>query len=353
MKCLYYLLLAVTLAPVQTFAKECYAYCSLIIIRESGENDTVLYSFSTTTYSLDQGDQAKLAFLMNGTCMSCRWVVRRNGAVIYDAITMSGFEFDVSTPGFYQAVGYADNFFEPGTFFIANTQVPLVQLEVKAWLQGPYDPDTGSMRDDLRAAGVLPYIHGVDSSMLGISGPHALVDQVFVELRSANSPQTQCDIRPGLLQRNGDIVSLNGTSSLSFGAPAGDYYVVVYHRNHLRAMTATAISLGGDPVTLDFRDPLFPTYGSEARMIEGDAALLWAGNTSNHHSISYTGNYNDRDVILQVVGSDPTHVVAGYSYADVNMDGIVKYTGPDNDRDVILLNLGSELATGVREEQVP
>lgn len=35
------------------------------------------------------------------------------------------------------------------------------------------------------------------------------------------------------------------------------------------------------------------------------------------------------------------------------MDSIVKYTGANNDRELLLLNLGSELATGVREEQVP
>lgn len=77
-------------------------------------------------------------------------------------------------------------------------------------------------------------------------------------------------------------------------------------------MTATAVSLDGDLVALDFLDPTFPTYGSDARKIEGDAALLWGGKASWALSIRYTRSYNDRDALLLAVGFEPTNTMAGY-----------------------------------------
>lgn len=353
MKCIYCSLLVATLVPLRSMAKECYAFSGLIFIHAGGETDTLLHPYSTS-YFLDEGDQAKLTYRIDGYCMFgySGLVIKRDGTVIYDGFASTGSEFDVSEPGFYEVMCYADNYFGPEAFFIAHGQVSLVQVDVKAWLQGPYDPETGLMHDDLRTTGVLPFFYGMDSTAMVVNGPNALVDQVWVELRLANSPHTRCESRIGLLQRDGDIVAMDSTSTLSFGAPAGDYYVVVSHRNHLRAMTADPIALDSTPVTLDFRDPNFPTYGTDARKIQGNAALLWAGKVSGN-SISYTGSLNDRDVILQVVGSLPYNSVIQYSKADLNMDGMVKYTGSNNDRDALLVYLGGSVPTFVRQEQVP
>ena len=72
------------------------------------------------------------------------------------------------------------------------------------------------------------------------------------------------------------------------------------------------------------------------------------------HGVLYTGQGNDRDAILIAIGGNtPTHVVAGYHRADINLNGEVKYTGENNDRDIILQTIGGSLPTAVRYEQVP
>jgi hypothetical protein len=70
--------------------------------------------------------------------------------------------------------------------------------------------------------------------------------------------------------------------------------------------------------------------------------------------LAYTGEGNDRDPILAVIGGTvPTATVAGYLTADVNLDGIVRYTGAGNDRDPILSNIGGAIPTNVRIQQLP
>ncbi len=75
--------------------------------------------------------------------------------------------------------------------------------------------------------------------------------------------------------------------------------------------------------------------------------------TNNADAIIMTGNNNDRDPILQVVGGVTTNTVNGYLSSDVNMDGTAKYTGTGNDRDPILQNIGGVITTNVRVEQLP
>ena len=60
------------------------------------------------------------------------------------------------------------------------------------------------------------------------SGKDAIVDWVFVELRSKISPTVVIDSRSALLQRDGDIVDVDGVSSVTFNVASPDsYYVVV------------------------------------------------------------------------------------------------------------------------------
>jgi hypothetical protein len=53
-------------------------------------------------------------------------------------------------------------------------------------------------------------------------------------LRDENDPAVIVQRRAGLIQRDGDIVDLDGVSPLTFtGGASGNYYVTVRHRNHL------------------------------------------------------------------------------------------------------------------------
>lgn len=129
-----------------------------------------------------------------------------------------------------------------------------VDVSLKVMLGGPYDADTGLMSDQLRTLNLIPthspYAGTTDkvtASILSVTGNNAIVDWVRVELRSPQDENEVLYTRAALLQRDGDVVDVDGVSPVSFpDAVPGDYYVCVSHRNHLGVMTATAMSLGSD-----------------------------------------------------------------------------------------------------------
>jgi hypothetical protein len=54
-----------------------------------------------------------------------------------------------------------------------------------------------------------------------------------------------------------------------------------------------------------------------------------------------------------VGGVVPTNTVSGYNRYDINMDGVVKYSGNGNDRDLVLQIIGGVVPTTVRAAQLP
>jgi hypothetical protein len=243
---------------------------------------------------------------------------------------------------------------------------PGVDLTVSVWLDGPYDASTQLMKDDLRAAGLVPLTEPytalgfvltgattTTSTILNATGSTAVVDWVLIELRDASNPATIVDSRAGLLRRNGTITSPSGATSINFCAFAGNYKIAVRHRTHLGCMTSGNVALSSSPATVDLRSNSTSTYGSEAR--KGSTIMtLWPGNVNSDLSVKYSGVDNDRDLILNAIGGTlPTNVATGYLSADVNMDGVVKYTGAANDRDVILTTVGGSVPTQIRTQQLP
>jgi hypothetical protein len=162
--------------------------------------------------------------------------------------------------------------------------------------------------------------------------------------------------RPALIQRDGDVVGLNGSTYINTPLPPGNYHVALRHRNHLGIMTASPRSLVLDPTTtIDLRLSSTTTYGTAARVAVGSVHCLWPGDAGFDGSIRYTGSNNDRDPILQAVGGvTPTNVENNvYSPLDVNMDGSIRYTGSNNDRDIILQSIGGVVPTAIRTQQIP
>ncbi|MCB9170745.1 MAG: hypothetical protein H6597_03580 [Flavobacteriales bacterium] len=245
-----------------------------------------------------------------------------------------------------------------------------VAVDPKVWLEGPYDPNTQLMQDSLRSHGLIPVTEPytalgfaqagggggeiVSSAVFDVTGPNAIVDWVLVELRDAGTPSTIVASRCALLQRDGDVVGQDGTSSVVLNAPPGNYYLAVRHRNHLGVMTASPVSLGAAATSVDLRIAGTAAWGTEARKAIGPARAMWAGNTFGDGLVKYAGSDNDRDPILQVIGGNtPTAVVLGYYREDVNLSGVVKYAGAQNDRDPILVNIGGTVPTATRVEQLP
>jgi len=243
-----------------------------------------------------------------------------------------------------------------------------LNVNAKVMLQGPYNDVTGLMDDGVRAAGLIPltepytslgliHVGGggetVLSSVLNSTGQDAIVDWIFVELRAGTDNTSVVATRSALLQADGDIVDVDGISPVVFEVPNVPYFLVVKHRNHLGCMTSAPFDFGSGNV-MDLTSTSAMTFGTEARNTATGIGLLWMGNVVRDGDLKYTGNGNDRDPILVVIGgSVPTAVISAYAQEDVTMDGNVKYTGPGNDRDPILVNIGGAVPTAVRQEQLP
>ena len=244
-------------------------------------------------------------------------------------------------------------------------------VRVRTNLQGAWDAGTGLMRDDLRAAVLVPttepftalgFTHAgggggetVPAARFATTGNNAIVDWVLVELRNKSNPSQIVATRSALLERDGDVVGTNDYARLLFSVPADNYYVAIRHRNHLGAMTLGQVTLGANETLVDFTSAATSTWGTDARAtLSNGRRALWSGNVQRDNTLLYTGQSNDRDPILQQIGGTvPTNTSSGYLLGDVNLDGVVRYVGQANDRDPILLNIGGTVPTNIRVQQLP
>lgn len=243
------------------------------------------------------------------------------------------------------------------------------QLVVRVILQGPYDSNNDLMNDGLRASGLVPmtepygdmgyqHIGGLPAAttgaVLSVVGNDAIVDWVMLETRHPDAPDFITSTRPALLQRDGDVVALDGVSPVAIASPDQSAYVAVRHRNHLGIMSASPLTLTSPTSNWDASIPGTPVFGTNARAEVNGRSAMWGGDVNNDGQVKYTGTANDRDAVLVAVGGYlPTSTSAGYLVQDVDLDGMVKYTGVDNDRDPILVNIGGSIPTAVRVQQLP
>lgn len=246
---------------------------------------------------------------------------------------------------------------------------PRPGVRLRALLQGPYDAALSLMNDDLRVQGLVPltepytslgYTHVggggevTTAAVLSTTGSDAIVDWVVVELRAPGNLGIVGESRCGLLQRDGDIVGVDGVSALRFTSAIGDWHVAVRHRNHLGAMSAMPVRITLAERTYDLSDGSVPLYGTEASATVSGKQVLWCGEVLTDGGVKYVGSANDRDPILvRVGGSTPNNTLPGYWPEDVDLDGVVRYVGADNDRDLLLLNVGSTTPNNVRSGQLP
>jgi hypothetical protein len=251
---------------------------------------------------------------------------------------------------------------------------PFLDLSVIALLDGPYNEASDLMTDVLRSSNLLPSAQPYNSApfgyagtetvapaVLAVTGNQAIVDWVLIELRDKVNPSVIVARRAALVQRDGDIVDVNGVTPVRFlNLLTNDYHVAVRHRNHLATMTSNPVTLSALPVTVDFTNTGFANYGTTpanaltAQRTRDGKRLLWSGNLRHDNVVKYAGSGNDRDPILLAIGGlVPTNVVSNvYDRLDLNLDGQISYAGAGNDRDPILVNLNSNVL-GQRFQQLP
>ena len=224
------------------------------------------------------------------------------------------------------------------TGFKSITEVAIgAVLSPKIFLQGAtINNDRGSlMRDDLRTAGLIPttspYSDGATVGTIadGVTNPNPendCVDWVFVELRDASDSTIVITGKSAFLQRDGDIVNLEGTP-LSFTVATGDYFVTINHRNHLGIITANPITLSNTPTVLDFVSTAdLVEGGTNAMAVIGEGFTMISGDTNEDGQIL-------NDDTNSALGSSGT---SGYSNNDLDMDGQTL----NRDLNIVRTNIG-------------
>ncbi len=245
-----------------------------------------------------------------------------------------------------------------------------VTLRAKVYLQGALITNgrTELMRDNLRENGLLPLTEPytdmdgfthigagggemVSQELLDQTGPTAIVDWVFIELKDANNSEQVVATCSALLQRNGEIVTNTGSPIIKFyNFPQGEYYVRIRHRNHLTLETTFpyVFSANNTPY-LDFNNPYLPVSGNHPRVelddSGGDKLAAWSGDLNGDNKTIFQGPNNDIFYIFLQVISDSINtnnlsnfINHGYSERDFNLDGTVIFQGPNNDRSILLYN---------------
>ena len=237
-----------------------------------------------------------------------------------------------------------------------------IMLNTRVWLQGVFNET--HMVDKLRESGLLPtqepYSQAIPNpfsdhqggetlsdELLATEGLSAPVDWVLVELRNATDPTQVMGSKAAVVLRDSRIVNAEtGSEDLMFDLPSGDYQVAIRHRNHLGAMTFSAVTFAGAPELVDFSSPALDTWGEHARLVSDGKALLRTGDANHDGRVVTDGPGNDLTHLLTQVLSAPgnadfnvNYIINGYRNSDLSLDGDTIFSGVGNDGNLALGNI--------------
>lgn len=208
--------------------------------------------------------------------------------------------------------------------FVGQEAVP-AQLQV--FLQGAYNAAEGMMNDGIREKFLLPvtdpYLNTsqVIPEVFDVTGNDAIVDWLLIELRDDATPKTVQHLQPVLLQRDGDVVGIDGMSAPQFeGLRHGLYNMVIRHRNHLPIMSTNPFLLTETGLIYNFsqEDSYTGIAGFGQYPVDANTWVMYSGDANQNYEI--TGP--DKSVWVPENGK-----FLQYSPADYNLDGDI--TGSD------------------------
>jgi len=205
-------------------------------------------------------------------------------------------------------------------------------------------------------AGTLTRFHVIEdpTTVFGVTGQNAIVDWVFVELRSKTDAAQIVASRSGLLQRDGDVVNIDGINPISFPGIAPDsFYIVIRHRNHLGAMSLLVSSKD----LIDFTSLQTPIYSLGLVQSSGldytglsmkenqllGYRALWAGNFDSDGKLKFVNPNDDQNILFFEVLVYPNNTNSasnynfgiGYLQGDFDMNSKAKYDNPNDDKNLL------------------
>jgi len=208
------------------------------------------------------------------------------------------------------------------------------------------------------AAGTLTKYDSIanPTTVFAVTGQNAIVDWVFIELRSKTSNTTKVATRSGLIQRDGDVVDLDGVSALRFpGLAMDDYYVVVRHLKHLGSMTAAPQTPQQLTTLVNFTTPALATYDkgstpngnytglAQNTGIKTGFRALWGGDFDANGKVKNDNPNDDLNSLNAEVSFYPSNTTLntnydfayGYMAGDYDMNSKSKFDNPGDDKNML------------------
>ncbi len=184
---------------------------------------------------------------------------------------------------------------------------------VKVYLQGPYNTGTNAMDNALRTEGQLVAHFG------SMPIPVGAVDSINIEVRDSleAAKATKRVFAPAWLKTDGTIRAFSDTTKsyvALVGAPLGNYYIVISHRNHLAVMSSALVALdaGTSPVVYDFSTGQDKAYGLNPLRHVGARYAMPGGDGTGDGGVDVL----DRNLVWRVQNG-----TLGYLKGDFNLDG--------------------------------
>lgn len=201
------------------------------------------------------------------------------------------------------------------------------QLDLKVFLEGAFD--NGEMSTGLKNLNLIPTSHPYSGSPWNYDGlesvssiPENVVDWILVELRestgdaSTATPDKVIAKQAGFLLKDGSIINANecdfGNLKFSVSLTA-NLYVVIYHRNHIAAISANPVLLINGNGSYNFSSGEFKVLEGSLGHKEFSSGIwgLTAGDSNGDGEINELDKQNNWE---QEAGT------FGYLNADFSMD---------------------------------
>ncbi len=230
---------------------------------------------------------------------------------------------------------------------------PGIRVELKAFLEGPFDNSTDEMKTDMIGSipndqpfgPDLPYFgnpmpiwyYNGSESVTSILGPD-IVDWVMVELRDALNitsalPGTVVAKKAAFLTKTGQIVDTDGAGFLNFPVTiSNNLFIAVYSRNHLGVISANPITETNGIYTYDFSSGSGQAYGANSQKELSPGSGIWG---------LISGDGNGDGLISDMDMSQVWDLQAGksgYGESDYNMNSQSENRDKNN---FLVPNIGS------------
>jgi hypothetical protein len=197
----------------------------------------------------------------------------------------------------------------------ANFDVGLT-ASIKVFLEGPFSGTT--MSKTLNTGGFLA------SEFPGTPIPSQAVDVINIEIRDAASAASSTirEFAAAWLLGDGSIRNFSDTtmSYVEFNpAPAGLYYIVVVHRNHLAVMSSSSqfLDASTSPAVYNFTTSLSQAFGADPMKAVGSFFAMFGGDGNGDGGVDAI----DKNTVWR-----PANGTSGYLGGDFNLDGGVDAT---------------------------